>query len=1525
MARFTLYINFRECIIERPLPAENNRSIDMDFRDIASDCVIRFEVFDNVWTVFSNESVSMSCGGENTDEHILADGDVIKFRTNDNISFAVMVCRINKNITDFTKYSLKDQKCIAFGKNENQDIIVNSPYISSEHAVFLCDNEQWYIDDKSLNGTYINGAKINGRHMLVPGDIIYTVGLKIVFLGEIIAINRSDIVICRLSTAGNETEKEPISDANTEKTFSRSPRTVEPLFDEVIEIEAPPNPVHSKNQPLLFVVGPSVTMPIPILLSTFINNQTNPSSRSYLGILASVGMSAVIGVGWALAHYFYNNKSKKADEDFRIAAYQEYISKNEALIREKQNYNNSVLVTQYLSSEDIVNRFFRDNSFVWNRNRKHDDFLHIRLGTGNVEFGSNIAVPAQRFSLYKDSMAELPQALYEKYKYISNTVVTVDLMNNSIIGMIGNDAIMQDTLTNIMVQIAVLHCYTDVRMALFTSEKDYRTLKWAKWLPHFLSDDMKIRMIADERISYQNVLYHIDELLRQRVEKLEETNGDYVFSPHYIVLCTDSSIFDGDGIEKYMSISEKLGFTFILAYGKMDKLPNECKTIIQCDDDFTGYYSLESKRGETDRVNLDAVPAAEAEMLAKGISMLKVREFSTGEIPNYIDYFNMIGIGRLEQWDLEKKYKENRVYEGIRSFVGIGNGGKPVYIDIHEKKHGPHGLVAGTTGSGKSETLQTFIVSLALNYHPDEVAFILIDYKGGGMAFAFENMPHIAGMITNLGGENEDGEIDANLTRRALVSIRSEIKYRQSIFNKYKVNHIDAYIKLYRAGNASEPLPHLIIISDEFAELKKEQPEFIKELVSTARVGRSLGIHLILATQKPGGVVDDEIWSNSRFKLCLRVQDKQDSMGMLKRPDAAYLTQTGRAYLQIGNDEIFEQFQTGYSGTGYVPKDDITGASESDMYMMNIDGTQAVTPVSKKKKEKNNVSQLKAAVDYITAKCRDVGIRSARALWLPELAHFIFADDINADGYVQQDTVSAVIGCIDDPERQRQLPAVINISDCSNIIIAGMAGMGKTTLLQTIFVYIMKHYTPEQASFYILDFSSRTMKLFSNSAHCGLAALSDENEAVTRLFSFLNDKINERRALFNKETVGSYSEYIRHKPIPMLIVAIDNFYSFSELYPDLQESFLRMTRDCAKYGIQIIITCNNLNDIRYKLRQNFSNVFTLIMAEKGDYRDAWGMSPEFLPKNTKGRGLILSDGRLLEFQTALPAYGQSEFERNAAISEFIAENNKLYAAGTDAEKVKTLPVDQSYTDFCGQYQNKDFIPVGYRTEDISVYGMDLYNTFCYAVSCYDSSGITAVLSNFAEACSRADGYVYCVKLSRDIKIDVSGADKVCRSKDDVIEMLAELRGKFSARAVAKKECLSADPNADFAKYICSKHEKIFVIIDSMSEFLKMLYAPSQVDMHTITEEYFKNGFGMGIYFIAGFDAMTYGSAFSQPACTGFVSYRQGIHFGGRYDKQKLFTVAMSMTQAMKPDEISSGMISENGKDVKIHIPLNKKE
>lgn len=433
---------------------------------------------------------------------------------------------------------------------------------------------------------------------------------------------------------------------------------------------------------------------------------------------------------------------------------------------------------------------------------------------------------------------------------------------------------------------------------------------------------------------------------------------------------------------------------------------------------------------------------SEMDVFSRQLSNFKVWEnASNAAIPDMLTFLDMYKTSRVEDLDMYHKWLENRTYESMRSLIGQKAGEQPVYLDIHEKYHGHHGLVAGTTGSGKSETLQTYILSLVLNYHPHEVAFILIDYKGGGMAQSFIGLPHLAGVITNLGG---------NQTTRALLSINAEIKRRQRIFNEYKIKHIDAYIELYRNGEAEEPMPHLLIIADEFAELKKEQPDFVRALVSAARVGRSLGINLILATQKPSGVVDDEIWSNTRFRICLRVADKQDSNEMLKRTDAAYITGTGRGFLQVGNDEIFDEFQSGWSGAPYTPEVPFNDDSKAKAVIIGLTGKPEAVKKKKKKKGDNvkKFTQLDAMVQYAANLAEENHIKPLRQIWLPPLPGLFYLDDLELTWDEKQ--IKLPVGLADDPQNQRQFPVYLDFIRDGHLLICGSAGSGKTSLVQTI-------------------------------------------------------------------------------------------------------------------------------------------------------------------------------------------------------------------------------------------------------------------------------------------------------------------------------------------------------------------------------------------------------------------------------------------------------------------------------------------
>ena len=421
-------------------------------------------------------------------------------------------------------------------------------------------------------------------------------------------------------------------------------------------------------------------------------------------------------------------------------------------------------------------------------------------------------------------------------------------------------------------------------------------------------------------------------------EKGHQNEKDY---ERIVVFFYDEYGFQNHPISKFISKAKELNITFVFMSDAKGNVPLGCDSFIFVDSATKGrVVSAENKEEVTD-FEYETIDDATAKKMVEVLAPVYTEEISLeGALTKNISIFEMFNIFDATDIDLKSRWNSSKVYQSMAAPIGVTRSGL-VYLDLHDKAHGPHGLVAGTTGSGKSELLQTYILSISTLYHPYEVAFVIIDFKGGGMVNQFRNLPHLLGAITNIDGK----EID-----RSLKSIRAELQKRQRLFSEAGVNHIDKYIKKYKSGEVNIPIPHLVLIVDEFAELRAEQPDFMKELISASRIGRSLGVHLILATQKPHGQVDDQIWSNSRFKLCLKVQNQDDSNEVLKSPLAAEIKEPGRTYFQVGNNEIFELLQSAYSG---APAKTInTNAKEFTIRQINDSGRKV--PIYTQKKRRLN-------------------------------------------------------------------------------------------------------------------------------------------------------------------------------------------------------------------------------------------------------------------------------------------------------------------------------------------------------------------------------------------------------------------------------------------------------------------------------------------------------------------------------------------------------------------------------------------
>jgi len=1303
--------------------------------------LVNIEAIDGKWVIKGNREIKISLNydlEENTNyiNEIELSPNSMYFLVDNNNDITYKLYCENIYDDDFLQYKfsfdtldkiiLGNDSKTSLQASEEVDIKCNILSFAKNQIKITYDNSQFYITNLNPRiNMYINNY-ISEKETLLNGDIVFIDGLKFGFFGEFLLINNSnkvsldplkyylrDLPTMQDYDFSNNIE-EYMEVFKKEDYFSRPPRINKAIEPKEIKVDPVPGNQNNDQMPLIFTMGTMLTMGATSMMTgiTAITKITSGEAtvKDQMGSLITCGTMVVGMICFPLIRNLWMRKRKEKKERLRKKRYREYLKTKKEEITNEIDYQRQVLLENNLSPEDCAKVIINNERNLWERKLEHHDFLNVRIGLGTRKPEILIKAPEEHFVIEKDVLVEEMHEVLKELKDMEQVPIVIDLKEKLCASLIGEYKDVSKVIDNIVLELMTNQSYDNLKIVVLTNEKNKHIWKKYQNLPYFWNNEKTIRFLGTNLDEIMQISNYLTENYNARLETFQtEKEITYRnFKPYYLII-TDSieSLENVSIIQNILNNKLNLGFSLLINTNNIDSLPNECSLFINLEKDNCAVYEQELIANKQISFIPDKNINNLHECLIK-LSNIPV-DIADGKflLPPSYGFLEMYDVGNVNQLNSINRWKENDIINSLQAPIGINEQGELFKLDIHEKYHGPHGLVAGMTGSGKSEWLITYILSMAINYHPDEVQFVLIDYKGGGLAGVFENretgfkLPHLAGTITNL---------DVVEINRALASIQSELKRRQAMFNTAReaLNEstidIYKYQRFYREGKVKEPMSHLIIISDEFAELKSQQPEFMSELISTARIGRSLGVHLILATQKPSGVVDDQIWSNAKFRACLKVQEKADSNDMIKRPDAAMIKEPGRFFLQVGFNEYFAKGQGAYAGGPYYESDKRKAIVDTSLEFVSNLGYRYKTIETKRNiiEAVHKGEELPNVLKYIkdTADKTETHVKQ---LWLERIPNIIFHDNLKIKYAHQKQNfvLNPIIGEYDAPEIQKQGILTLPLTKEGNTVIYGISGSGKENLLLTIMYSLITNYTVKELNAYILDFGAEILTAYKNAPQVGEILRNGDDEKIVNLFKMLKNTLEQRKELFSDYNGDIYTySTTSGKTVPNLVVIINNVENFQELYPNYQEDLIMLTRDGFKYGIIFICTTNGTNNIRLKLAQNFPQILTLQLKDKYDYTGVLGNTNGVMPSKAKGRGLVKLN-KVYEFQSAyvVEEAKQIEFIKNIC--------NKLKDSTTErAIKVPILPKVVNYDFIDDSISNATQVPIGVLKESLEIAKFD---------------------------------------------------------------------------------------------------------------------------------------------------------------------------------------------------------------------------
>ena len=1286
----------------------------------------------NDWYLKSNEDVKIVDNNDVIDECKLEIYKFYKLRVfkKENILLYIIPGFCN----DFINKDILTNSTIKI--SNNSDISYKIPEVKNLDIDLTYDGSGFYLkNNNSKIPIYVNLEHfIEGK--LDNFDEIFIMGLKVIVVGKTILVSgNKEYLIINSSNLVDEVgylAKDDIEYDNTiyncffdnDEYFSKSPVFKKKINTEKLEITSPQPKEEKYHSSLLMDIIPSGLMCLTSVLSGFFTissyNKGTADKETLITALVLCIVMLFISIVWPFIERIVSIIAYNISEHKRINTYRNYLKKKKRILEEINNNQKSIIEFNNISLDECLNIIDNKSSLLFSRNVDNDDFLNIRLGVGDIPLDIDINYTRPDFIQDNDILLDEIDKLIDNYKYIKNAPFVFSFNKENSLSIIGRKNIINDYIKTVLLQLLVFHDYYNLKLVVLTN-KDNNILNSLKNSSYCFDNDDEFRFYSEDLVDGENISSYLYREFLNRKMIFESTGFDDNKKnkiPYYLIISDNIEIYKNLKIvNEIINSHYNYGFGIIMFTENISNIPEGCSNFINLEKDNATIFKDEMDENNIKRFIPDFLNESvnfKNYLIKINNIPFKINNEIKKSLPNKYGFLEMFGVGNVEQLNTINRWNNSNIINSLATPIGIDSSLNTLFLDLHESKHGPHGLIAGMTGSGKSEFIISYILSMAINYSPKEVQFVLIDYKGGSLAGAFENrktgkkLPHLVGTITNL---------DVSSMNRSLVSIDSEIKRRQKLFNEVKENlntgtlDIYKYQKLYRDGLIDESLSHLFIICDEFAELKANQPEFMDKLISIARIGRSLGVHLILSTQKPSGVVDDQIWSNAKFKICCKVQTTEDSNEMIRKPDAAYLKDSGRFYLQVGYDEIFTIGQSAFSGNSYISSDTIIQDYSKSIEYIDNTGSVYKTDIIEDNivRVNHDGDELKNVLDYIIECSNEIGYKN-KNLWLDSISNELVIGNLikkyNIDN--KKYIINTLIGEYDDPSNQKQGPVYVDITTNGNLFISGITGSGKTTLLQSFIYSTILFHSTEEVNFYIVDFISDSLKVYNDAPQIGNILGNGDNDKIEKLFNFLDYEVNKRK---NKISLsdGTYLNSINqgNNDMPNIIVVINGIDVFKDVYDELyNDLFIPLSRDGSRFGINFIVTGVSAVSLTSNVEGNFPQKIGLQFTDNSEYNLLFSNVNGLVPHGNPGRGLIKIDN-IYEFQVARIS-GNDTIERD--ISLIIEE---LKAHYDKANGIPIMPRVINSNLLINNSYNIDSVPIGIEIKNNC--------SFCYDFSKFITS------------------------------------------------------------------------------------------------------------------------------------------------------------------------------------------------------------